>query len=851
MNLWHAWSADYGICLGWTVVHSIWQGTLIAAALAAVLPMLRGRSAQARYVASLIALATVLACAAMTFVLSTDHQAVRSDTATTPMRLDEASLNKSRQSLTPTEQLGKGSQPPPTVANRTFSPRTANALQPALPTIAGLWIAGVLALCCWNLGGWVAAQRLRVIGICLPDESINAMVKDLRGRIGIERPVRVLISLLAQTPMVIGWLRPVLLLPAALASGLTSKQMESLFAHELAHIRRHDYLINLLQVLAETLLFYHPAVWWISRQIRIAREDCCDDIAVANCGDRCAYAESLAAVEEARIGASVALAAIGSGGSQLLRRIRRILGFSEDGRQRSLRGVAAAAVWLAIAFVAIVGLRRGSLAATTPATQAAPLPRTLPAAPKAAVVLVTDGNYFLEKALAASSAEGVSILTIKPAEFEGYRKNNDTGRVVIFDRWAPMVAPSAPTLYFGVVPPDSHLADRDGQGHTVHIRDADVVDWNHEHPTLRELDLSKLYVGEGLKLRAADDWKTLARAKDGPLILAHNDGDRRIVIGFDLMQSNWPFQVSFPMFIHRSLQWLNGGGPAAGAIPASLGAEPQTRPTTSLQADCVLSGLVEGKREVLASPRLNLENDIQTGFLFTGKPPVIIERNAGQEKGIFGTIRARNLPGASLRVGCSLSRRTGQAAQPGTNDADLSGRLSIVTALQADLDKARRLYGAALDAERRRKAGEERPYTDEEIARVSTGFAAKVAKENDALFMYQQSLSNYGSNYPTTISAQRALSWWQDSVKDARDKFNQHFLIEDLEGVPRAIPSDPAQLRGVVDQLSRELERETEGIKGFGLNGTVHTDQLVKPGEPIGVELEDGTRLEVRVHPAD
>ena len=100
----------------------------------------------------------------------------------------------------------------------------------------------------------------------------------------------------------IGWLRPVVLWPPALLAGLSVEQFESLLAHELAHVRRHDYLVNLVQTAIETLLFYHPAVWWLSRRIRHERECCCDDLAVAACGNRLSYARALAALEELRPG---------------------------------------------------------------------------------------------------------------------------------------------------------------------------------------------------------------------------------------------------------------------------------------------------------------------------------------------------------------------------------------------------------------------------------------------------------------------------------------------------------------------------------------------------------------------
>ena len=136
--------------------------------------------------------------------------------------------------------------------------------------------------------------------------------------------MRLLESTRVDVPTVIGWLTPVVLLPASALAGLTPQQIEAILAHELAHIRRHDYLVNLLQTLVETLLFYHPAVWWLSRRIRVERENCCDDLAVSLCGDPVAYAAALADLEELR-SSNRTLALAATGGS-LLQRVRRLLG---------------------------------------------------------------------------------------------------------------------------------------------------------------------------------------------------------------------------------------------------------------------------------------------------------------------------------------------------------------------------------------------------------------------------------------------------------------------------------------------------------------------------------------------
>jgi uncharacterized protein (TIGR03435 family) len=154
-------------------------------------------------------------------------------------------------------------------------------------------------------------------------------------RLGLTRLVRIVEMPHVDVPLVVGCLRPVVVLPIAALSSLNAAQVEAIIAHELAHVRRHDYLVNLMQTLAETLLFYHPAVWWLSARIRDEREHCCDDAAVAVCGDPVGYAAALAELEAWR-GGALNLAAAATGGS-LLGRVRRILRveISEDSRTSS------------------------------------------------------------------------------------------------------------------------------------------------------------------------------------------------------------------------------------------------------------------------------------------------------------------------------------------------------------------------------------------------------------------------------------------------------------------------------------------------------------------------------------
>ncbi len=199
-------------------------------------------------------------------------------------------------------------------------------LQPLLPWLVATWLCGVLAIAARSLWQWRNLQAL-VRGASRPGAEWELRLVCLRARFAVSRPVRLLSSARAVTPMLVGWIKPAILLPASLLSGFPPQQVELIIAHELGHIRRWDYLANLAQVVVETVLFYHPVVHWISRDVRNAREECCDDLVLqVASGKALAYARALAGLEELRHAPGFAVPALGAGGGELLTRIRRIVG---------------------------------------------------------------------------------------------------------------------------------------------------------------------------------------------------------------------------------------------------------------------------------------------------------------------------------------------------------------------------------------------------------------------------------------------------------------------------------------------------------------------------------------------
>jgi S1-C subfamily serine protease len=199
-----------------------------------------------------------------------------------------------------------------------------SALRPYLPWATAAWLAGVMLLSLRPFWGWLHVRRLKRHGLSPLSETLDRAGESLMQRLGVSRAVRFAQSTLVEVPAVVGYLRPLVLLPASAILGLSTSEIEMVLAHELAHVRRHDYLVNLAQTVIEALLFYHPGMWWVSSQIRFERENCCDDIAVALCGTPASYVRALARLEEQR-SATPATVLAATGGSLVIR-VRRLLG---------------------------------------------------------------------------------------------------------------------------------------------------------------------------------------------------------------------------------------------------------------------------------------------------------------------------------------------------------------------------------------------------------------------------------------------------------------------------------------------------------------------------------------------
>jgi beta-lactamase regulating signal transducer with metallopeptidase domain len=360
--------------LGWSLVHFIWQGAVVAALYAIANVFLRQCAASIRYGVACAALAGMLVAPLATlFVMSRDSarssdEAARSKPVTTAVETVPQPDLKLTAHAEPAPQQAAApraaSESLLYTASLSLREWAAGRFTSFLPWLVAAWFAGVLLLSIRFLGGLVVAQRLKGNEANPLLEHWQERLSALAGQLRVSRPVRLCESVLVEVPTVIGWIRPVILVPASALTGLSAEQLQALLAHELAHIRRYDYLINLLQTAVETLLFYHPAVWWVSRQIRQEREHCCDDLAVAACGSVLVYARALAELEQLRIVAPQL--AIAANGGSLLYRIQRLVGSPSHKPHRFEAGLAGV-IALATVFVILAGAETTILSRSTPA----------------------------------------------------------------------------------------------------------------------------------------------------------------------------------------------------------------------------------------------------------------------------------------------------------------------------------------------------------------------------------------------------------------------------------------------------------------------------------------------------
>ena len=286
--------------LGWTLIHFLWQGLCVAGFYWLICRLAAQRPAAVRYWAGMVSFVVCLALPALTF--SWYYVPVSEQLAASAAAVE----------LAPVYAL-----------NPSFAQILSAGVEPALPIVVALWAVGVMLLSARAFVGWLGARRLVSRETAPVAAALLQAVRALEAKLGIRRAVSVVQSKLVDVPTVVGWLKPVILLPASVIARLPSDQLEMVIAHELGHVKRFDYLFNLFQILVETLFFYHPAIRWMSREVRQEREHCCDDLVVNACGRPVVYARALANIESLRGPQNVV--AMAATGGDLVHRVRRIV----------------------------------------------------------------------------------------------------------------------------------------------------------------------------------------------------------------------------------------------------------------------------------------------------------------------------------------------------------------------------------------------------------------------------------------------------------------------------------------------------------------------------------------------
>ena len=311
--------------LGWTLVHSLWQGLVCIVLASAVLRCLPSKWSSARYAVATVALLVIFLSSLTTFIY----------------------LNDSFE-RTPIESITQGYYAYPVEGlqqeNNYFTDLLLifkSTLQQYLPFIVLCWGIGTLLFAIRLFGGWLTVKRLKDSAVYV-DDDWNERLQYLKRKLGIKEMVLLAESAIAQTPVVIGFFKPIILIPIGMFGGLSTEQLESIIIHELIHIRRRDYLVNLLQSMLEAVYFFNPFVWVISGIIRREREHCCDDAVIKVHGNALAYAQALTALEEARLSRIGLALSFADNKKQLLNRIKRIMEKSVQpysGRERIIPAI--------------------------------------------------------------------------------------------------------------------------------------------------------------------------------------------------------------------------------------------------------------------------------------------------------------------------------------------------------------------------------------------------------------------------------------------------------------------------------------------------------------------------------
>jgi beta-lactamase regulating signal transducer with metallopeptidase domain len=372
-----AWlSREEMVAVGWTLLHFCWQGTAVAVAYAIVDRMTSLATTKVRYVVALAALMLMPLVVIGTF--------------TEEIRIATPAVNGNASQAISAAYLGMAQKPilhelPLASSLEEPSDWLATRAEHLLPWVDALWIIGVLLLAARALGGWWQLEQVRRRARRMVPQEVERGFLRICEQVRVGRRVVLRASDEVISPLAMGVWRATVILPISAVLGLPREELEAVMAHELGHIRRWDYLWNLLQTAVESLLFFHPAMWWLSRIVRERREVCCDEIAVQSCAEATVYARALLRLEEQRTVKLQLAMALGGCSGPLLGRVRKVLGedMAMEGRMTSGVSVAAAG---ALVIALLLGPKVGEAVAAPMVAAARPMVAHVMATLPAAVV---------------------------------------------------------------------------------------------------------------------------------------------------------------------------------------------------------------------------------------------------------------------------------------------------------------------------------------------------------------------------------------------------------------------------------------------------------------------------------
>ncbi|MCW3464341.1 M56 family metallopeptidase [Chitinophaga nivalis] len=332
-------TGDLVRALGWTILHSLWQAFFIYACLRIVLKLWPQASARIKYNLALLSLSGIFVWFLITLY---EHLDALSTVKTMTMQLAAAPM--------PVQPVNMPAVYPSQEPLMWLFPN----LEMCFPIVVMLYAAGMIVMTIKLVSDLFELQHIRHHNVVQMDEVWEKHLETLAARLQIPRKVRLFISPHVMVPVMLGFLKPVILLPVAMVNNLSEQQLEAILLHELAHIKRNDYLLNIFQSIVEIMLFFNPFVWLIAKTIRLEREHCCDDLVIASTVQPLHYARALVALEEYRLTANPLSMAAADNRQHLFYRIKRIMEMKTthlNYSQRFLAGLIIAAGLISIAWL--------------------------------------------------------------------------------------------------------------------------------------------------------------------------------------------------------------------------------------------------------------------------------------------------------------------------------------------------------------------------------------------------------------------------------------------------------------------------------------------------------------------